>query len=204
MVPETRLAPTRDRALALGAAVLVHGAVLFLLVWRLGAAPFIAEAPTMNVQLTRPLHSRAPVAKRSPQPAREAGGLAAPRTAPFQILPAPERNAAPGDIAQPLAGRDGDVRRVLRALLGCEHARLAALSAEERERCLDQMTEAGANEPGSVFARLNLDVRGAYGKDPQPYLNRRPKKGCKARAAGDVTPAGQEGPTAGIDCAWSF
>ncbi len=52
--------------------------------------------------------------------------------------------------------------------------------------------------------RLNLDPRGQYAENPEPYLVRMPKNGCKVRAAGDAGPMGQQGVAAGVTCAWSF
>jgi hypothetical protein len=51
---------------------------------------------------------------------------------------------------------------------------------------------------------INLDPHGRYLSDPEPYLTRMPKNGCKVRAAGDAGPMGQQGVAAGISCGFSF
>lgn len=93
------------------------------------------------------------------------------------------------------------VRPVLRGLLGCDHAALLGLTAEERRRCLDQLPGEARQ---AVAPRLNLDLHGAFGRPAEPYLARKPSKGCKAAAAGDADPMGKVGATAGLKCAWSF
>jgi hypothetical protein len=188
--------------LAFGAAALAHVLVIFLLVWRLGAMPPLAETPTMNVQLTRALPKPRP--EKAPRTVAPRAGPGSRSKSPLHLTPQPDEQALVGVPAPLAAGPEGDVRRALRGILGCQHADLARLSPEERQRCLDRMASAGSNERGAPIARLNLDIRGTYAKDPEPYLNRRPKHGCKPRAAGDVSPAGKEGAEAGIDCAWSF
>ncbi|RAK59849.1 hypothetical protein DJ021_08540 [Phenylobacterium hankyongense] len=93
------------------------------------------------------------------------------------------------------------VRPVLRGLLGCDHAALLGLTAEERRRCLDQPAPA-ARAP--VAPKLNLDLRGTFGRPAEPYLARQPHDGCKAAAAGDADPMDKVGAAAGVKCAWSF
>jgi len=100
----------------------------------------------------------------------------------------------------PDAGSDG-VRQALRGLVGCEHADLSRLTPGERRRCqARQMAETGRAAPG----KFNFDLSGRLAKDPEPYLQRRTKHGCKARAGGDVVPSGNQGTAGGIACAWSF
>ncbi len=201
MVGESRPAPSWGRTLAIAASVALHALVLLLLVWRLGTAPHVADAPAMSVELTPPW----PKATRPPAP-KVRRERAAPRpvprasTAPPDVRPritVPDTREATG-FAPPLPG-DG-VRRVLRGL-GCEHAALLGLTPEERRRCEDRLAEA-ARHPGP--AGLNLDTRGAFGREAEPYLQRRPKKGCKMRAGGDVAPMGEVGAATGVSCAWSF
>jgi hypothetical protein len=101
----------------------------------------------------------------------------------------------------PQTSSGAEARPALRGLLGCEHAAMLKLSPEERERCEERMAHAG---PGEGPARLNLDRRGDFGRNPETYLQRRPTKGCKARAAGDASVMGQEGVAAGVTCGWAF
>jgi hypothetical protein len=106
-------------------------------------------------------------------------------------------------VADPSPTSPNDaVRQALRGGLGCRHADLLGLTTEERRRC-EERTTAQAPGPGP---KLNLDRDGAFaaGRNPEPYLARKPKNGCKLRAAGDATPAGDQGPAAGIGCAWAF
>ncbi len=61
-----------------------------------------------------------------------------------------------------------------------------------------------ADARGAEQLRLNLDPRGLYVANPTPYLNRKPKNGCKVMAGGDPGPAGQAGAAVGIGCGKSF
>ncbi len=94
------------------------------------------------------------------------------------------------------------MRQALRGLMGCEHAALAGLTSEERERCRDRLGAEAGWAAGAT--RLNLDPRGAFASDSEPYLARKPKNGCKPRAAGDVGAMGEIGAAGGVACAWSF
>jgi hypothetical protein len=85
--------------------------------------------------------------------------------------------------------------------LGCQPSALAHLTAEERRGCDDKLAEVRTE---SQAARLNLDPGGRFAPDAEPYLQRKPRKGCKVRAGGDVAPMGKEGAATGVACAWSF
>ncbi|MDB5416974.1 MAG: hypothetical protein JWP50_393 [Phenylobacterium sp.] len=201
MVGESRPAPSRGRTLAIAASIALHALVLLLLVWRLGTAPRLAEAPVMSVELTPPwpeaVRRPAEAPRRRTRPAvRPKVSTAAPDDRP--AITRPDLRAPSGPVA-PSPG-DG-VRQALRGL-GCEHAALLGLTPEERRRCEDRLAEAARRQGGP--ARLNLDVRGAFGRDAEPYLQRRPKNGCKLRAGGDVAPMGEVGAATGVACAWSF
>jgi hypothetical protein len=138
-------------------------------------------------------------------------------TAPPQVEP-PVMNVQlanlarhrPANVARaPAPGAPPAVAPTLRALLGCEHARVLDLSAEERERCRDRLAAEGARARGTQAARLNLDRRGDFTANPETYLNRIPTKGCKPRVAGDVAPGpgrsgGPQGPEAGATCVIPF
>jgi hypothetical protein len=96
------------------------------------------------------------------------------------------------------------VQQVLRGLVGCSHADLSRLTPEERRRCQErQLAEAGRLK-GAGPSRLNFDLSGRYAENPEPYLQRRPKNGCKPRAGGHKVPSGNQGTAGGIACAWSF
>lgn len=199
MAAERRLAETRDRTLAIAASAAAHAIFLLWIVWRLGASPHLAETPIMSVELTRPWHDKA----REPPPRRNRQ----PAARPPSILTSPpdDRPSAPvpetREVARPGEG-SGAVRQALRGLLGCEHAALAGLTSEERERCRERLGAEAGRAAG--VARLNLDPRGGFATDAEPYLARKPKNGCKPRAGGDVGAMGEIGAAGGVTCAWSF
>ena len=199
MAAERRLAETRGRALAIAASAAAHALFLLWILWRLGASPHLAETPIMSVELTRPWHDRA----REPPPRRDSK----PAARPPSILTSPPdvRSSAPvpqdREVARPGEG-GGAVRQALRGLLGCEHAALAGLTSEERERCRERLGAQAGRADG--VARLNLDPRGAFATEAVPYLARKPKNGCKLGAGGDVGAMGEIGAAGGVSCAWSF
>jgi hypothetical protein len=191
-----RAAISNDRAVAIAASAAAHLAFFALIVWRLGATPHQAEPPVLNVQLVP--HLRPP----ADAPKRRRAEMAAPR--PARLPPSSEPlPIAPLVTAGP-ADRSAEVRQALRGLVGCSHAALARLSAEEQARCREREVAALTVDGNAPPPRLNLDRRGEYAGDPEPYLSRRPKKGCKPRAAGDVSVFGQEGVAAGVSCAIPF
>ena len=93
------------------------------------------------------------------------------------------------------------MRKTLRAALGCEHVIWLELSLEERRHCQDQL----ASRQGAGVPQFNPDPLGRYYSDPnqEPYLVRKPKNGCKIRAAGDHTVNG-DGAAAGVTCGKTF
>lgn len=200
MIAERRTARARLRSLPVAASAGAHLIVFSLLVWRLGTEPPLAQAPVMNVELAPPLRRTPPQQKPAQRrPERTAIGKAA-------ASPSPEVLARPPDAVTagpPLPGGDA-VQQTLRGLVGCQPAVLARLTPEARRRCEAQMATASKRDLGKAAAGLNLDLRGDYARNPEPYLNRRPKNGCKPRAAGDVGPMGQQGAAAGVSCSWDF
>jgi hypothetical protein len=112
---------------------------------------------------------------------------------------APDLTAAPNP-AEPTA----DLRHLLRRTAGCEHAAFLDLSPAERQECEERLVKAGAARQGA--AGFNLDRHGAFSasKDQLPYLERRPRNGCKLRAGGDIGAMGEQGTAGGVGCAWSF
>jgi len=179
------------------ASALLHGAGLFLLAYHLSRVDPRPEARAVQLSIVT-LAKRPPRAERprpAPKPEDE-------RQAPAAVV-LPARPSPPTDDARP-GSPDGDgdrasgAQRVLRGLAGCDHPRL--LTAEERQAC-----ETRRWARASPNTRLNLDVAGRYVEDPEPYLVRKPKNGCKVRATGDVGPMGDSGHgRAGIGCAFSF
>jgi hypothetical protein len=154
----------------------------------------------MNVELAPwSRTSPAPPAPVKPSKAKPAPYPARPNLPP--VLSQPPSEARPVDAVPQAPGEEetSRLRNALRRGAGCEHADLLGLSAAERQACLDQLAKAQAG--GS---RLNFDLRGGYARNPQPFLERRPKSGCKVRAGGDKAPMGEEGVAGGLACAWSF
>lgn len=198
-----RSKPARRRTLAILASAVAHIVLFTVLAWRLGTTPRVAEPPVMNVQLARLARPAKPppLVPKDRRPAHETPGP----TSTAASSPRPTTSDDPkAQVIAPAAPGDGDerVRQALRRTLGCRNADLLTLSSEERQRCRDQLA-AGANGGGP--ARLNLDRRGfGASKDLEPYLQRRPKKGCKARAGGDAAPSGEQGAAMGVGCAWAF
>lgn len=183
-------------AILLASAVL-HGALAFLLLRHLSQTPAPVDERALQVSLIPMERLRGDRA----QPDRP---RSARRDTPSPSRPQPEPAApssAPGPpsagVASDALGSDG--LRTLRGLSGCAYP--ARLTAEERERC-ETRRWAGS---GRGVGRLNLDPSGRYVENPEPYLVRRPKNGCRVRATGDVDPMGDTGNArAGVGCAWSF
>jgi hypothetical protein len=193
----------RDRSLAIALSVAAHVLAFLALFWKFGASLAYPEAPVMKVQL-------APWSRTSPAPAPLKPSKAKPAPNPIRpnlppVLSRPPSQARPADAVlqappqQTPADEALRLRNALRKGAGCEHADLLGLSAAERQACLDRLAKAQAGG-----ARLNFDLRGGYAKNPQPFLERRPKNGCKVRAGGDTAPMGEQGVASGIACAWSF
>jgi len=198
---DRRRAVARDRSLAIALSVAAHVLAFLALFWKFGASLAYPETPVMNVEL-------APWSRTSPAPPPP------PKDKPVKnkirsnlppVLTQPMSEAHRADAVPQVPGPQapGDegarLRNALRRGAGCEHADLLGLSTVERQACLDRLAKAQAGA-----ARLNFDLRGGYAKNPQPFVERRPKNGCKARAGGDKAPMGQEGVAGGLTCAWSF
>ena len=196
-----------DRTLVIAASVAAHAVVFILLAWRLGATPQLAETPVMNVELMarRPESARPPKIEPTPRRAGVETAKAEPEVRPPLSAVTPDTQA--GRIVEPAPSAEANgARQVLRGLLGCEHASLVGLTAAEREHCRDGQMADAERLRGALPTRLNLD-RGGFAQDPEPYLARRAKNGCKPRAAGDEIGRGPihiEGVAAGLQCAWSF
>ena len=192
----------RARAFAIAASIGVHAILLFIFIVSVRPWPSPSERPVLDVQLTPLPHARA-------QPRRERRrSETSPKPGPEPVAPStpPTVSSATGpatvEAPQPFGnGVSGGARQALRGLLGCEHAALLDLSAEERQRCEDRLTAA---RRASVPLPVNLDPRGLYVVNPVPYLNRKPRNGCKPMAGGREGPGGQPAVAVGIGCGKSF
>jgi len=188
----------RARTVAVAASIAFHVLVLAVLARFLVQVATYAEPPVVQVVLVRPQTSPP-----RPGPARAERRETSRRT-PLQ-LHAPVA-APPGVETLPLAPEaaplpdtlPGDARQALRGLAGCDSPRL---TREERERCdARRWAKTGPPDP-----KLNLDLTGRYAVNPEPFLSRRPTKGCRARATGDVDPMGDTGNArAGVTCVVPF
>jgi hypothetical protein len=191
----------RSRDLAIAVSVVVHGLLFLALFWKFGAAPSYPEAPVMSVELAPPWGRPAspPPRPAAPPKAKATASPVHPNLPP--VLSKPATEARPADAVPQTPGAEGDarVRNALRGRVGCDSANLVNLSPAERQACLDRLAKGGGGR-----MPLNLDRRGDYAKNLQPYLERRPRNGCKARAGGDKAPMGEEGVAGGLSCAWSF
>jgi len=188
----------RARTLAVAASIAFHVLVLAVLARFLVQVATYAEPPVVQVVLVSP-HTSPPRPESARTERREA-----PRRTPLQ-LHAPVA-APPGVETLPLAPQaapppdalPGAARQALRGLAGCDNPRL---TREERERCdARRWAKAAPADP-----KLNLDLTGRYAVNPEPFLSRRPTKGCRARATGDVDPMGDTGNArAGVTCVVPF
>lgn len=190
-----RRARTGARAIAIAASVVLHLILLVLLTRYLVSAATYSETPAVQVVLVSPTAARSP---RPPETRRARRPLAAPErptVAPAEIGKlAPPR--APG-VSEPGSLPDG-VRQALRGLAGCDSPRL---TREDRERCETRRWAAD----GGADPKLNLDLHGRYAESTEPFLSRRPTKGCRVRATGDVSPGGDDGNVrAGVTCVVPF
>lgn len=182
---QRRVAGGNVRPVALGASVVFHAVLLLVLARFLAQTPIHAEAPVMRVTLVLPSERSVPrpAPKREIARERRAETPMARATPAVAELPVAPRIAPPGDGA--LAGQ----------------AQRAGLSREDRERC-ETRRWASADTPAT---RLNLDPSGRYVEDTEPFLSRRPKKGCRVRATGDTNAMGDSGNArAGFTCVVPF
>jgi len=165
--------------------------------WQLRLAPVYDSTPATVVQfvprLTLPRHSE-PTRR---HPARSAPLAVRPPLAPVATpgAPAPVAPSAPA-VAPPAGAEVANPSRALRGMFGCK---LAHLTDAERAACAARLA---ANLPASPTP-LNFDPHGRYVSDPEPYLTRMPKNGCKVRASGDAV-MGQHGVAVGVGCGVSF
>jgi hypothetical protein len=166
--------------------------------------PTIIQATLVTPDRPGPAHRDRVVPRRSDE--RDARTRTAPvsplqatapslpgEVAPFTLGDASANATAPGEAD--LAARG---RQALRGLRGCDRAEL---TRQQHQDCEAQRWGKAA----PVTARLNLDLAGRYAKNPEPFLLRRPKKGCRARMGGDVDAMGDDSNVrAGITCVKPF
>lgn len=188
----------RVRAAAIASSVAFHLILLAVLARYLAQVASYAEPPVVQVVLVRPpLSARpAPSTPERRDPRRRAPlqpHLPAPAPPGVETLP-----LAPGPAPQAQDTLPGRARQTLRGLAGCDSPRL---TREERERCdARRWAQRGPADP-----KLNLDISGRYVENPEPFLSRRPTKGCRVRATGDVSPMGDDGNArAGVTCVVPF
>jgi hypothetical protein len=169
------------------------------LFWELRGTPLYESAPATVIEiLPRPTWPRFNSETPRRPPARSPRLAVRPFLAPAASpsAPTPVVPSAP-DVVPPDSADVANLSRTLRGVLGCD---LSHLTDAERAKCA---TRLAANRPATPTP-LNFDPHLRYASDPEPYLTRMPKNGCKVRAAGAATPFGQQGVAAGVSCAWSF
>jgi len=163
---------------------------------------FLAKAPAYPepraIQVTLVPSARREPAPRTPRDERRRPTPRPPAAASAEVTPLPIA-PAPAAVAGPaVEGEAARGREVLRALGGCDRP---GLLREERERC--EARRWAKVDPGP--ARLNLDMSGRYAENPEPFLSRRPTKGCRVRATGDVNAMGDSGNVrGGVTCVVPF
>ena len=168
----------------------VHAAAILLLLRSLAQEPYV-EPPVMEVALVPPPVATRPRPERPrSEPRKERPRARAPSLPPV----APPTDVAPRYVeAQP---GPGTLRPMIPGLRGCE-----SLSRAARERCREQRWAKEDRPP----PKLNLDLEGRFAENPEPFLSRRPKKGCRPRVTGDVDPMGDSGNAiGGVTCVVPF
>jgi hypothetical protein len=196
-----KLVRIEARLVAVAFSVGAHAIFLLLFLHSLSNKHALPEAAVMSVELVPPWPDRR---EHSPstrplatEPARTTAGRRVATLAPSMVEPRVLDTV-------PATEANEDASQVLRQALGCQHARLAGLTAEERERCLERLATSGKREQSRPTPKLRFDKGGAFDTDDTPYLALKPKNGCKVGAGGKSDAMGKEGAVAGVNCAWSF
>jgi hypothetical protein len=194
------------RTAALVASGVLHAVLLVLLVrYAARGTPTHREPPTIQAMLVPP-DRPGPTHRDRLRPPSSDDRDALARAAP--VLPVQAATPHPGEVApftpgdalpDTTAPSEADVAaKALRGLRGCDRVEL---TRQEREDCEAQRWARAA----PVTARLNLDLSGRYAKNPEPFLLRRPKKGCRARMGGDPDARGDDSNVrAGVTCVKPF
>lgn len=192
-----RRGPRGVGALALFVSAIAHGILFILLARYVGAGlPEAVERP-IQVTLVPPSEPKLLRSKVRPTLRRPYRDATTPSTAPVASQPPP--SASTGGVS-PIAPAPAEAQRpVLQGLrAGCDSVRL---TREEREDC-EAKRWAGL---APAAPRLNLDPTGRYARNPEPFLSRRPEKGCRARATGDTDGMGNDmNARAGVTCVKRF
>jgi hypothetical protein len=182
-----------------------HVVLLVFLVRYLPPPPVYRDAPSIEVSLVPPLRtdrSHRAVARPGPPDSRDVLARAEPVPPIPSLSPSPAGAATAPSTSGDGAPSDADLaakgRQVFRGLRGCDRV---GMTREERERCeAERWARAAPASP-----RLNLDPSGRYARNPEPFLSRRPKDGCRARMAGDVDGMGNDSNVrAGVTCVIPF
>lgn len=195
-MPPGRRPPGRRMAIptVLAASAAFHLLLLALLLRSLASGPSHAEGPVLQVSLVRPPERLRPAS--TERRARRT----APATIRDHLAPIPPEPSAvaPRMAEAPSADAGAAMRRALGGLAGCDRP---GLSREDRDRCEARRWTGG----GTAAARLNLDPAGRNAKDPEPFLSKRPRKGCRVRVTGDIDPMGESGNgVGGVTCVIPF
>ena len=190
------------RTVALVASGVFHAVLLAFLVRQAARdTPAYQEPPSIQATLVtpdRPTRIDRGRVRRRPLDAPDP--LA--RAAAMLPVPPPVTPLSPDGGAAPSSGGSSSeaevAARARQALRGCARAEL---TREQREDCEARRWADAA----PVTARLNLDLAGRYAKNPEPFLSRRPTKGCRARITGDVDGMGNDmNARAGVTCVKPF
>lgn len=121
-----------------------------------------------------------------------------PPPSSVEAVPAQPRAEDPAEAAARAAVREG---------FGCDPKLMFRLSAAEQEACRRHDRQYAARKNQGPGATANLDPDGRFGKPnpDEPWLVRKPEKGCKPRvggAGGDLTSSEHFVP--GITCVFKF
>jgi hypothetical protein len=197
------------RTAAIMVSALFHAGLLALLVrYAVEGTPVYDEPPTLQATLVPPVRSGPAHRDRVHPPSLDDRDASAPVTPTLPIQPvapstpggdiAPGPSTASGEVPSGGAGVVARERQALRGLGGCDRVEL---TRQEREDC-EARRWAGV---APVTARLNLDLSGRYAKNPEPFLSRRPSKGCRVRLTGEDDARGDDmNARAGITCVKRF
>lgn len=192
-----RRGPRGVGALALLVSAIAHVILFVLLARHVDAG--LPEALERPIQVTlvppsEPISSRSKVRTTSRRPDKDAT-IPSPALVASQPSPAASTGGGAPTTAAPAEAR----RPVLQGLrAGCDSIRM---TREEREDC-EARRWAGL---APAAPRLNLDPTGRYARNPEPFLSRRPEKGCRARMTGDTDGMGNDmNARVGITCVKRF
>jgi hypothetical protein len=209
MVERGRSRGGAARTAAFVASAVFHAVLLVLLVrYASQGTPTYREPPAIQAMLVPP-DRPGPVHRDRAGPRSSDDHDALARTAPAPLAPS-AASPPPADVAPFTLGASPDTiapgeadlaargRQALQGSRGCDRGEL---TREQREDCEAQRWARAA----PVTPRLNLDPSGRYARNPEPFLSRRPSKGCRVRVAGDVDGMGNDmNARAGVTCVKPF